>query len=124
MKKVVGGLAVVALVTGAALSWLASANPDGLEWSMAKVSGKEKLESKEKLHEALATLQEKLAFLPGYRFKKAKPAILDETGERGGTPARPVLDAGTSVSGIVGGVITLAVAALIGVVLNRRRPVV
>src|SRR5512137_427995 len=34
VKKVLAGLAVVALVTGAALSWFASANPDGLEWSM------------------------------------------------------------------------------------------
>lgn len=121
VKRVLVGLAVVALVTGAALSWFASAKPDGLEWSMAKVSGKEELASEEKIHEVARALQEKTAFLPDYGFKKPEPA-------RGAPPATkeapswPAVDAGTSVSGIVGGAITLALAGLVGLVLKTRKP--
>lgn len=123
-KKVVGGLAVAALVTGGALSWFASNNPDGLEWSMSKVSGRGELESKDKVHEALAALQRKLAFLPAYGFKTAKPAARGAAqATSGGSPGWPAVDAGTSVSGLVGGGITLAVAALLGLLLKRRRPV-
>ena len=121
VRKVLAGLAVVALATGGALSWFASANPDGLEWSMAKVSGKEELESKESLHETLGALQEKVAFLPDYGFKKPEPSP-GATPEKEEAPAWPAVDAGTSVSGIVGGVITLAVAGLIGFALRRRNP--
>lgn len=39
--RVLVGLAVASLVAGGALSWFASANPDGLEWSIARVAGSE-----------------------------------------------------------------------------------
>ena len=38
---VLGIFAVAALLCGAALSWFASAYPDGLEWSVAGVTGSE-----------------------------------------------------------------------------------
>ncbi|MBE0618371.1 MAG: energy-coupling factor ABC transporter permease [Proteobacteria bacterium] len=121
VKNVLVGLAVVALVTGAGLSWFASANPDGLEWSMAKVSGKEELESEEKLHHTLGALQEKTAFLPDYGFKAAAEAQPhEEAPAEEGAPAWPAVDPGTSVSGIVGGFLTLVVAIGIGWLLRRR----
>ena len=43
IRKVFAGLLVVALLTGGMLSWFASANPDGLEWSIEKVFGKPEL---------------------------------------------------------------------------------
>ena len=46
IKKVLIGLLVAAVIIGGALSWFASANPDGLEWAMFKTSGVEELESK------------------------------------------------------------------------------
>ena len=73
MKKVLGGLLVVAVITGGVLSWFASANPDGLEWSIEKTFGKPELPERESRIKALIkSLQNKTAFLPDYSFKKAE----------------------------------------------------
>ena len=71
MGKVLAGLGIAAVITGGMLSWFASTNPDGLEWSMFKVSGKEELAGSTGVHHTLGALQEKTAFLPDYGFKKA-----------------------------------------------------
>ena len=42
-KPLLLGLALFAVVTGGALSWFASTHPDGLEWSVKGVTGKEEL---------------------------------------------------------------------------------
>jgi cobalt/nickel transport system permease protein len=119
------GLAIAAVAMGGVASWFASTHPDGLEWSMAKVSGKEELESPGAgIHESLAKVQEKTAFLPDYGFKSAEAA--PETAApaehaAASEPERwPAVSVGTSVSGIVGGSITLALASLIGFVTKRR----
>ncbi len=122
MKKVLAVLGITAILTGGALSWFASAYPDGLEWSMAKTSGKEELEAPEDgVHGALASLQEKTAFLPDYAFKASQgEAVEAEPVE----PAWPAVEAGASVSGIVGGGLTLLLAGAVGLFLkNRRKPV-
>ncbi len=116
LKKVLVGLGVAALVTGGFLSWFASANPDGLEWSMFKVSGKEELEATGSVHESLARVQEKTAFLPDYGFKKPEHEGVAEEGEA----AWPAPNAGTTTSGIVGGVLTLLVALGLGWALRRK----
>lgn len=125
LKRVIAGLAVVTIITGGALSWFASANPDGLEWSIAKVTGGEgELESSHPLHGILARIQEKTTFLPDYGFgvaeekdqaphSEAAVKALDEK------PAWPAVDAGTSVSGLVGGLLTLLAAIAIGWFLRR-----
>ncbi|MEJ5259713.1 MAG: energy-coupling factor ABC transporter permease [Anaerohalosphaeraceae bacterium] len=94
-----------ALVLGGAASWFASTHPDGLEWSMARVSGKEELESPEKgIHSSLAQIQEKTAILPDYSFKTAHA-------EESDSEHWPAVDVGTSVSGIAGGLLTLVLTA-------------
>jgi cobalt/nickel transport system permease protein len=119
MRRVLATLAVVTIITGGALSWFASAYPDGLEWSMAKTSGKEELEAPEDgIHGALTALQEKTAFLPNYGFKTAEEAAEPETG--GDAAAWPAVDVGSSVSGLVGGVLTLLLAAALGLFLKSR----
>jgi cobalt/nickel transport system permease protein len=118
-RSVLAVLGVAALLSGGVLSWFASTRPDGLEWAMKKASGKEELESKGTVHKALGSLQEKLAFLPGYGFARPEPAPVAPPGKEA-PPAWPAPDAGTSVAGIVGGVITLAVAALAGALLRKR----
>jgi cobalt/nickel transport system permease protein len=118
MRKVLVGLGTAAIVTGGLLSWFASANPDGLEWSMFRVSGREELEADSGVHERLGAIQEKTAFLPEYGFKK--PAH-EGAAEEEGAPAWPAPDAGTSTSGIVGGALTLLVAVAIGWLLRRRQ---
>jgi cobalt/nickel transport system permease protein len=114
MGKIVGAIAIAAMVIGGALSWFASSSPDGLEWSMAKVSGKEELEGPDKgIHHRLAALQEKIAFLPDYGFKTA--AREDES------PKWPAVDSGKTTSGLVGGALTLILALMIGWLLKKRR---
>lgn len=44
-RKVLIGFVVAALVLAGAFTWIASANPDGLEWSIEKVSGLSELPS-------------------------------------------------------------------------------
>ena len=56
-------------------------------------------------------MQEKTAFLPGYGFKPAAGEPKEKGKE---TPAWPDVDAGTSLSGLIGGVLVLAVAFGIG----------
>jgi len=124
-RKVITGLLVAAIVVGGALSWFASANPDGLEWAMFKTSGKEELESVDPVHVSASSIQEKTAFLPDYGFKKNESAqVFTDVGalEAAVRPSWPAVDPGTSVSGVVGGVLTLAFVFLIGMLLRRRTP--
>jgi cobalt/nickel transport system permease protein len=102
-------LACAALLTGGVVAWFASEYPDGLEWSIAGVTGSEELpEAGHGVHHTLASLQEMLAFLPDYSF----PAKDGEEAAGGRL--------GTSVSGIVGGIITLVLCALVGFILRQR----
>ena len=66
IKRVIIGFAITAVLTGGALSWFASAHPDGLEWSIFQTSGKEELPTQNQIQRSLATVQEKTAFLPDY----------------------------------------------------------
>lgn len=118
MKKVLVGLVVAAAIAGGALSWFASSNPDGLEWAMFKTSGKEELESHESVHASLAGIQEKTAFLPDYGFRKSESEMVPESGARQTWPA---VDSGTSVSGLIGGALTLLAVVLIGLGLKRSK---
>jgi cobalt/nickel transport system permease protein len=120
LRNVLIGIVALAIVTGGALSWFASAHPDGLEWSIAKVTGKGELPEQEHgIPAALKSVQEKTAFLPGYGFKP--PANEPKAKEE--VPSWPNVDAGTSVSGLIGGVLVLAMALGIGWLIRafRRR---
>jgi cobalt/nickel transport system permease protein len=120
LRPVLIGLAMAAVITGAVVSWFASAHPDGLEWSIARVTGKEEVDSVDAgLHRRLAELQEKTAFLPDYGFKavESKAGAVAENAELGPEPW-PAVSAGTSVSGIVGGVLTMVMAVVIGLMLK------
>ncbi|MBK5244840.1 MAG: energy-coupling factor ABC transporter permease [Eubacteriaceae bacterium] len=95
IKKVSVMLLIFAVVLGAGFSLFASSNPDGLEWAMKGVAGTSELEATGGVFESAASLQKTTAFLAGYGFKSA--------GEEGSIT-------GTSVSGLVGGSITLLLA--------------
>jgi cobalt/nickel transport system permease protein len=94
MKRVIVVLVALVFVMGGVISLFASANPDGLEWSIGKVTGVENLQNSGPIHDFFANLQDKLTFLPDYQFRN---------GNQSGT-------LGTSFSGILGGLMTLAVA--------------
>ena len=94
MKKMLAILGAAAILIGGVFSIFASQYPDGLEWSIYKVAGTEELESADPVHEAAASAQDATAFLPDYDYK----------GAEGSTT-------GGSVSGLVGGALTFALAA-------------
>lgn len=115
-RRVVLVFLLASAVVGGLVSWFASTHPDGLEWAIARISGRAELPAPgSRVHTALARIQERTALLPDYGFKAA--AVTPE-----GEPAHawPSADAGTSASGIVGGVITLLLAGLIGYALKHR----
>ena len=74
------------------VSLIASSNPDGLEWSIFKVTGSEEIETEDEAYSKAETIQEKTAFLPDYNFKDSESNI------------------GTSVSGITGSLIVAGIA--------------
>lgn len=115
VRPVVVGLLVAALVAGGVIAWFASANPDGLEWSIERVAGTAEIEgATAAAHERSQSVQERLSFLPDYAF----PSDSGEAAETG--EAWPAVDVGTTTAGVVGAAITLGVALLIGYALKRR----
>jgi cobalt/nickel transport system permease protein len=109
LRGLVYTLLVAALLLGGGLSWFASSNPDGLEWSIARTSGSDSLKGREEgAHSILGEVQEKTALLPEYGFKEEGAQDIPEK-------------AGTSVSGLLGGVLTLLLAGSAGVLLRWRR---
>ncbi|MDD1713448.1 MAG: energy-coupling factor ABC transporter permease [Methanoregulaceae archaeon] len=131
-KPLLIGLALFAVVAGGVLSWFASTHPDGLEWAMKGTSGKEELEApKDGMHGAMAWLQEKLAFLPDYDFKKPEEAkegkpeegMAVKEGEKASKgkaeESWPAVNAGKSLAGILGAALTLLMVGAIGLGLRR-----
>jgi cobalt/nickel transport system permease protein len=120
--NVMAVLLAVALATGGILSWFASGDPDGLEWSLARATGQEELAGPEAgLHAALAGMQEKTALLPDYDLPAGESAAATESAAH---TASTIVQPGTSLAGLVGALLTLALAGLIGYALRWRRAAV
>ncbi len=102
-KKTVALLAVAAILIGGAVSLFASGNPDGLEWSMEKVAGTAELSANGMIYRMAEKLQGLTALLPDYGFQTSESA------------------AGTSFSGIAGGLIVLAVCLLVCLAIKRLK---
>jgi len=112
------GLAVcillAAAVTGGVMSWFASGDPDGLEWSVANAAGKEELSARsDGVHETLHNVQQRTALLPDYDFPNKGDAQTAQT--------TATINAGTSASGLIGGAVTLLIAAAAGLLLRRKQ---
>lgn len=111
IKNILVAFVILAIITGGALSWFASTHPDGLEWSIEKVTGKAELEeATQGIAPALRDIQEKTAFLPDYGFKPAA----NEPSNENESPDWPGIETGTTVSGIIGGGIVLIFILFIG----------
>ena len=104
-------LAAMTIVVGGLLSLFVSANPDGLEWAINKTKEKTPAieagtitenEKDVSGFENTTGAQNTTAILPGYAFA-----------------SDPENAAGTSVSGIVGAVITFALACAAGLVITK-----
>lgn len=117
LKKVLIIMAVLAVITGGAFSWFASTYPDGLEWSIEKIYGKPEIPEKEnQMKDNLAKLQEKTAILPDYSL----PAKDGKAGEES-APSWPAVDPGTSLSGIIGGLLVLVLVVIFGFIIKGMR---
>lgn len=121
LNKVLAGLLVATLVTGGALSWFASTNPDGLEWAIAKVPGNAELKGvPHGIQTLLASVQTKMALLPNYNFVPVEKGAGPKAAAAESGVTWPAVDAGKTASGLLGGALTLGMAAVIGLFLKRR----
>lgn len=120
MRNIILAFLAAALLTGGVISWFASEHPDGLEWSIAGVTGKEEVKGAAgRLHHLLASLQEKMAFLPDYSFSQPEEKAADAAaGGAAGEEASGRV--GTTVSGIIGALLCLGMVFAIGFLLKRR----
>lgn len=116
-KSLVPVFLVLALLIGGLVSRFASDRPDGLEWSLEKVTGTEELAPGHTgIHGVLDRVQGTLSFLPAYSFRTS--------GNDGRGGDRP----GGAVAGVVGAFLSLGAALLAGGALRRwhrlaaRRP--
>lgn len=94
LPAVLAILAASALVIGGLLSHLASSHPDGLEWSVEKVTGMTEVEGGGALAQWAAGVQDRTALLPDYAFRDS--------------------ERGTSFSGIVGALLVLVLCVVLG----------
>ena len=90
-RKTLTILAIAAVLTGGLLSLVASSYPDGLEWSIEKLTGSAELEAAGEIHHFASSIQDITSLLPDYGFKNSETAL------------------GTTVSGVVGGLIVVGV---------------
>ncbi len=88
-------LSVMVLLIGGGLSLVASGDPDGLEWSIQKITGDTEIEPQTSFAgtvEAAENIQSKTAVLPDYSFAESSSIL------------------GTSFSGIVGSIIVAVIS--------------
>lgn len=91
-KKTMAILACATVVIAGGISLAASANPDGLEWSIEKITGSTELEAAGGgAYHTAQQIQETTSLLPDYALKNSDTVL------------------GTSLSGIVGGFIVVGV---------------
>lgn len=90
-RKTMTVLAVAAVIIGGGLSLVASSYPDGLEWSIEKLTGSAELEASGGIYSTVSNIQETTSLLPDYAFQNSDTAL------------------GTTFSGIIGGVVVLGV---------------
>ena len=118
LHRLATALALAAVITGGGLSQLASEYPDGLEWAIAKSSGTTELQGiSGRAHTLLAEAQQKSAFLPDYSFRKGAQTrdTATATAQSGDSKVA------TSISGLVGGLLTMGLLMLAGLVLSRKK---
>jgi cobalt/nickel transport system permease protein len=109
---------VLILLTGAALtagilSWFASPNPDGLEWSVLKTSGKENVDNSSAVHTLAASWQGKIALFADYQVAIFGSADKQDV-KREEPRSWPAVSENTSTAGLLGSVLTLVVAGVVG----------
>jgi len=112
VRPVIVGLGIAAVIAVGVLAAFASNNPDGLEWSIAKVTRGQGVTATSPVQGTAERLQVKTAVMPGYGSKEWGLArAQDGTG----------LEQGAASSGLIGATVLIAVAVAGGAWLKRRR---
>ncbi len=89
-KHTLVSLCIITLLIGGGLSLFASSHPDGLEWSIQRITGSDELDADASApYETAENLQETTSLLPDYAFKESDSSF------------------GTSFSGIIGSLAVL-----------------
>lgn len=103
-KKTIAILSCLVVIIAGGFSLLASSNPDGLEWSIEKLTGNTEIESKENnVYQTAQSIQDTTTILPDYSFENSDNSL------------------GTSVSGIVGCIITVVFLLIVGYIIKLKR---
>lgn len=89
-KKTLGVLAVAAAAIGGILSLFASSHPDGLEWSIERLTGATELPVSGGIYQITSAIQQATSLLPDYAFSNSDSVF------------------GTTFSGIFGGIVVIA----------------
>ena len=101
-KKMLGALMALALAAGGILSLFASGDPDGLEWSIAHLTGSPELQGPEQgIYGLLARFQKATALLTDYQV----PGVTENIG--------------TAMAGIIGTLLVLGIVWLLGQKLGK-----
>lgn len=103
LKKTVIVLLIAFVIIGGGLSLLASSNPDGLEWSIHKITGATETTASGTIYTIAKKLQSITAIFPHYSLKNSQSII------------------GKSFSGIIGGIIVIALCILTSYLLRYFR---
>lgn len=103
-KKTIGILSCLVVIIAGGFSLLASSNPDGLEWSIEKLTGSTEIEGQENnVYQTTQSIQDTTTILPDYSFENSDNSL------------------GTSVSGIVGCIITVVFLLIVGYIIKLKR---
>ena len=102
-KQTIAVFIAATAVTAGLFSLMASAYPDGLEWSMEKVAGTTKLQARGSVYTLAEKIQSFTSLLPDYAWKNSESAT------------------GTMFSGIFGGIVVIAVCTAICLIIKLFR---
>ncbi len=116
MKRILIGFAAAAVITGGILSWFASSDPDGLEWSVAKLSGRDTLAVSYGIHRVFSEFQSRIAIMPDYSFRDSERMKKQNTDP--GKEQWPAANGAASAAGLIGGFATIALAVLLGLLFS------
>ena len=86
-RKTLVILSSITIFIGGILSLFASSHPDGLEWSIERLTGRTEFEAEGGIYQLASKVQAALSIFPDYTLKHSDSSI------------------GTSISGIVGGIL-------------------
>lgn len=106
LRNVIVTIFTVAIIIGGIFSWLASSDPDGLEWSIFNASGEKDIVAEGNVHIFAENIQEKTSLLPDYSLSD-KELVSEKVS--------------TSIAGITGVVITLFILVLAGIIIKRKK---